>query len=87
MKSRLREFRITFEPHIYILIALYILFAYFSLIQLLALGFLALLEENEEPEKIKSIADHRKEDNQGGKVGNNSVRDSWGKNTNFYWCR
>jgi len=66
----------TFKSYVYILIAPYILFAYFSLIQLLGLGFLALLEEKKKLERLKSIAGQRKEDSQGGKVGNSSVRDS-----------
>lgn len=70
----------TFEAYIYIFDSYLHFLCLFSLIQLLALGFLALLEEKIKAlEKIKSIADHREEDSQGGKVGNDSVRDSWRK--------
>lgn len=70
----------TFEAYVYIFDSCLHFTCLFSLIQLLALGFLALLEEKKKDlEKIKSIADHREEDSQGGKVGNNSVRDSWRK--------
>lgn len=62
------------------LIAVYILracFPWYSYLHLDSWHFWK--KKKKDLEKIKSIADHREEDSQGGKVGNNSVRDSWRK--------
>ena len=87
MKSSLREFRMTFKSCVYILIALYILFAYFCLIELLALGFLALLEEKKELGKIKYWRPQLggQSRRKGGKQRCEGLMEE--TDTNFYWGR